>query len=150
MGHRTDVETVRRVLDEVVAEEPARVDRRAASGMLCGRYTEHGKPCCLVGEMLYRMGYSIGRLKVLDRAADGNPVQLRGSDLGRRFTPLAFDLLCYLQRLNDWGWSWERIREDALSISGGWARHRRYRYRGKEWLAETPALNLADYEGGSE
>lgn len=38
------------------------------------------------------------------------------------------------------------VREDALSIKDFWAHFPKYRYRGREWLAETPALNLADYE----
>lgn len=143
---RKSVQDVRRVLDEVAEAEPQRVGLRASQGRLAGRYTMHGEPCCLVAEMLVHMGFRIGRLKTLDRAADGQPIRLRDSWVRNCFEPLAFDMLCYIQYENDRGRTWGQVRKDALSIDDYWAHFPKYRYRGKEWLAETPALNLADYE----
>lgn len=144
MGRRKyDVEQVRRVLDEVVAEDPGRVDRRAeVEGMSC-RYTEHGACACLAAHILNRLGFSVGKLKALDRAAEGDPIALSVSGLHTRFTPTAFEMLCYLQGLNDRGWSWGRARTDTLSLDvyyGGWNKPRKHR-TGKPWLAETEPLN---------
>lgn len=141
------VQQVREVLDAVVAEDPDRRDRRAAAGVQGGsRYVEQGHCACLASEILHRLGFSLGRLKTLDTAADGDPIHLSGSDLAVYFEPLAFELLIFLQNKNDQGWTWSRVRQDALSISDFWAHHPKYRYRGKEWLAETPALNALEYK----
>jgi hypothetical protein len=143
---RYTVQQVREALDAVVIENPERRDRRAAEDVPGGsRYVEQGQCACLASEILHRLGFSVKRLKTLDKAADGDPIHLSGSDLAAYFEPLAFDLLIFLQNKNDRGWTWGRVREDALTISDFWAHYRKYRYRGKEWLAETPALNDHEY-----
>lgn len=150
-----DVETVRAVLDALAEREPERIDRRSQTHMRC-RYTEHGETACLVGEILHTLGVSIGFLKALDRAADGDPVLLAGSGLDRRFTDNAFALLRYLQRENDRGRPWGEIRKDALSIVDSWAGglpgqpYSRYTYRGRPWLNDTRALNADEYDKGSQ
>lgn len=142
------VQQVREALDAVVAEDADRRDRRAAERVPGGsRYVEQGQCACLASEILHRLGFSLGRLKTLDVAAKGDPVHLSGSGLNVYFEPLAFELMTYLQNQNDQGLAWGSVRQNALTISDFWASYRKYRYRGKEWLAETPALNLADYEG---
>lgn len=135
------MQKVREVLDAVVNPEPERVDRRAEADTMACRYVENGCPSCLVGVILYRLGFSVGRLKMLDRAAQGEPILLHGSGLDRYFTPLAFELLCYLQRSNDAGLTWGKSRENALTPDRYWSAHPRWRYHRKPWLAETTPLD---------
>ena len=141
---RRTVQEVREVLDRVAPREPPEDDEQPASRV--GRYAWHGKPCCLVGEMLHEMGFSIGYLKALDRADEGDPILLSATDLTTRFEPLAFELMCYLQKLNDYNMRWMDVRKAALTLDPYWARFRVRRYSDKPWLAETPALNAAEFK----
>jgi hypothetical protein len=124
---KIDVPDVRRVLDEVVAERPdhrdVRVDRRLAP-----RYTEHGSPACLVAEIMHRLGVSIGVLKALDTEADEPEHRAEGGvQLDRtrhpvrsRFTDIAWQLLAFLQRRNDWDETWLAARNEAFTPRDMW------------------------------
>lgn len=110
--HRHDLDRVRAVLQQVADQDPDRVDRRAETGSMACRYTEHGQVACLAAHVLHRLGFSYERLRTLDRAANGSPVELRSSGLGTNFTPDAFELLCKIQAKNDLGRAWGRIARE--------------------------------------
>jgi hypothetical protein len=114
---RYDVQDVRRALDELVESSPDTQDRRVLSDVLVPRYVEHGEPTCLSACIMVKLGVSVNVLKTLDRyGSDHQPVQLASVDhpLRRRFTAEAWDLLAYLQRHNDRGYSWSRCRTNAF------------------------------------
>lgn len=116
---RIGVDRVRADLDELVKLERSE-DPRVARG-LPGRYMEHGEPCCLVARLMFAEGISIGQLKDLDHA-EGRPgggQELRDvkGPIKHRYTPQAWDLLVYLQKCNDRGWSWAACRKEAFTVS---------------------------------
>lgn len=142
------VQDVREALDAAAQAHPERVGLRTAQGRKAGFYAYHGKPCCLVGDILLRLGFSMGLIKALDNQEEGGPVLFRNSGLHRRFEPLAFEMMCCIQKINDRGHTWARVREDVLTIDSYWGRHgREARYVGREWLRETRALNADEHEG---
>lgn len=113
---RYDVPAVMRVLDALIAQDPGRRDRRAASGELECRYVEHGRPACLAAAVLDGLGVSMGLLKSLDRELKDGSVQLVGSrsPIRKRFTDSAWELLSALQWCNDYGLSWAEAKERVL------------------------------------
>jgi hypothetical protein len=134
------VAQVREALEAVVAQSPDRVDRRSESDELSCRYTEHGKCSCLAAEVMHRLGFSLHRLKTMDRAAGGTPISLRSSGLSYKFTPLAFEMLCHIQQRNDTGHRWDQILRDTLSFDNCHTMWERHRQAQRPWLAETEPL----------
>lgn len=133
------VSRVRGALQEVVAEDPQRVDRRSTDN-LPPRYVEHGQPNCLVAALLARMGISLGLLKQLDnevRGPGGILLWVSKHAIRRRFTPAAWELLAALQACNDRGNTWQRASEDVFT-PGKWI-GRRWQPRnneGRPWMDE--------------
>lgn len=142
---RYTVDDVIRAMDEIVDGRPDRVDPRPGRG-LGGRYAEHGKPCCLVGEILVKLGASVATLKDLDRDSE----QIKGSrhNYWRRFEPVTLELLTYLQDQNDSATSWDRIRIKAFQANRYWLRESSWRYRSRAfpgpWCTEE---NVRSYRG---
>lgn len=140
---------VRRALDEAVQADPSRVGLRASAGRMTGFCLHHGEPCCLAGDMLIRLGFAKSRVRQLDGEHDGTPISLADSGTGRYFEPLAFELMCCLQKVNDRGHTWAVAREAALTLDSYWGNKSvKYRCRGRPWLAQTPALNERDFAHG--
>lgn len=111
---------VKHALNAVAAEEPQHVDDRVERG-LSPRYVEHGKPCCLVAVVMYRLGISLGMLRQLDReqhepGTSGGGIVLRQtrSPIVGRFSPLAWDLLCEAQARQDRGFAWRDVVDGLL------------------------------------
>lgn len=125
---------------EIVAQYPDRVDARAGRG-LAPRYVEHGEPCCLVAEVLARLGWSVSQLKLLDsegpRKHKGGGVQLSLSrnPLLRRISPDGLMFLDYIQRRQDRKRPWSRVVAEAFKRESPGFRDRQLRpwvYRGDE------------------
>lgn len=114
---RHSLDQVIEVMDRVVDTDPARRDDAARSG-LGGRYARHGKPCCLVGEILIELGASVGTLKELDR--EGLTIDNSQHPFWRRFEPVARDLMVSLQKKNDRGIQWGQVRWDLFRIDPYW------------------------------
>jgi len=112
-----DVDKLREVLDSVVAQDPDHVDRRPA-GKLPPRYLDCGKPACLVGVILARLGVSRGLLRELDK--EGSPLWASRHPIRKRFTPEAWALLSYLQSWNDGRRPWGLVRRDAFRADPYW------------------------------
>jgi hypothetical protein len=134
------VADVRRVLDELVAEDPERGARRAREGAPA-RYLDHGKPDCLVAVVLHRLGASLGVLRALDQesGSKGAGAMLRfvQHPWRRRVEPLAWDLLCFLQRENDAGASWGQARTQAFTLDRYWKRvHPPHAYARLPWVTD--------------
>lgn len=127
---KIDATAVRDILAAVVAEEPTRSDRRATTGVLTPRYAEHGRPACLVGEIMFRLGIRLNVLKEM------HEIQLRHlrHPVMKRFTPNAWAMLVALQWCNDRDQTWEQAQanvldEDAQSWFPWWLKNR-------PWLKE--------------
>lgn len=118
-GYRYDLDLVIRVMDEVIDGDPARRDEAASNG-LGGRYARHGKPCCLVGEVLVSLGASVGTLKELDR--ENETISDSRHPFWKRFDPVARDLLSSMQKSNDAGEQWGRIRWGLFRIDPYWVK----------------------------
>ena len=125
LRRRISLATVRRVLLDVAAEYPDRVDPRVERG-LPPRYCEHGRPACLVAEVLTRLGWTIVQLRELDRegqmpakaSVGGTPLAHSRNRRLRRIELTARRMLDELQRQQDRGWSWSRavawvLQEDS-------------------------------------
>jgi hypothetical protein len=106
-------------MNEVIDGDPARKDEAAGNG-LGGRYARHGQPCCLVGEILVKLGASVGTLKDLDR--EGEVIDKSRHPFWGRFDPVARALMASLQRNNDQGYQWGRIRWNLYRIDPYWIR----------------------------
>lgn len=123
---RIDVPQVLTDLEELVELEKAG-DPRVARG-LPGRYMEHGEPCCLVARLMFKEGISSGQLKALDHAegrlGGGQELFSVKGPIKHRYTPKAWDLLLFLQKCNDRGWSWDWCRKEALTVSRYFFTHR--------------------------
>lgn len=113
------VAEIRQILDAVAAERPDHIDRRPDNG-LTPRFIDHGKPACLVGVILARLGVSTGLLRGLDR--EGQALDESRHPLRRRFTPDAWALLAYLQSANDGASTWGRVRVQAFRPDPYWLR----------------------------
>lgn len=142
---RIDVPQVLADLEELVALEKAG-DPRVARG-LPGRYMEHGEPCCLVARLMFKEGISTGQLKELDAPrTGGGGLDLRSvrGPIKHRYTPKAWDLLLFLQKCNDRGWSWDWCRKEALTVSKHFFTHRHLpAYRDHHtWVTEENVLEI--------
>lgn len=115
-GERYGLKDVMVALDAAVESDPARIDEAARD--LGGRYARHGKPCCLVGDVLIRMGFKVGTLKDLDR--DEKQIDESRHPLWRRFSPAARQMLAAAQRMNDGGSQWGQIRWGLYRIDAYW------------------------------
>ncbi len=110
---KIDATAVRDILTAVVAEDPDRHDRRAATGILTPRYAEHGCPACLVGEIMFRLGISLNVLKEM------HEIQLRHlrHPVMKKFTPNAWAMLVAIQWCNDrdqtWGQAQTNVCDEA-------------------------------------
>ncbi len=123
-----DLPLVIKVLNTIVASNPSRRDEPARNGQ-GGRYARHGRPCCLVGEVLVNLGASVGTLKELDR--DGRTIDDSPHPFWRRFDPIALQLLTALQRENDSGHSWGGTQWNLFRIDPYWKkRNPRFAYPG--------------------
>lgn len=110
-------------VDSVTAEQPDRVDARVGRD-LAPRYVEHGRPCCLVAEVLTRLGVRIGVLKDLDveSGPGGGGVRLHLSrhPMLKRFDPVALELLAEVQHQQDLGRSWREVADVLLKPQPRW------------------------------
>lgn len=98
-------------LVKVVEQDPERFDRRAKNNQP-PVYVHHGEPVCLTACVMGDLGVPLTVLKVLDREEKGpGSIQLlgTGTPLRKRFTGSAWQLMIYMQRYNDRGWSWSSI-----------------------------------------
>lgn len=129
---------VMRALDELINEDPERVDRRAATGRLECRYVEHGRPACLAAAVLDRMGFSTGLLKTLDHELRDGSVLLWGSrtPIRRRFSDPAWELLSALQACNDNGQTWEQARANVMDPHTWIGRRWHLTSVGRPWMEE--------------
>lgn len=111
------VAPVKSTLDAVAAEAPEHVDSRVGR-KLAPRYLDKGEPCCLVAQVLSRLGVSTGVLRELDRegGTTGGGIILRHTrhPVRRRFDRVAWDLLCEVQDHQDRGRSWQQVADDLL------------------------------------
>lgn len=120
MPRRINVNDVRQVLEQIVAEDPARRDERVENG-LPGRYVAGGKPNCLVAIVLTRLGFRDTILKALDEeyALGEISPRVRVTESRhpalRKIAPTALYLLQYVQDAQDRGEAWGRIVRDAFS-----------------------------------
>lgn len=110
-------EQVKAALDEVARERPGHIDGRVAR-QLAPRYVEHGKPCCLVGVVLHRLGFTVAQLRQFDNESGRGGGGIRFAEsrhpLLQRITPEARLLLDYLQRRQDIREDWAVIADRAL------------------------------------
>lgn len=113
---KIDATAVRDILTAVAAEDPDRIDRRAATDRLAPRYAEHGCPACLVGEIMFRLGVKINVLKEMHET----PLLELKMPIQKRFTPLAWEMLAAIQWCNDRGYTWARAQSDVLGVTRGW------------------------------
>jgi hypothetical protein len=135
--NKKTVSDVFRILDELVADNPERVDRRSQGlDQPPLRYVENGQPNCLVAVLLHRLGVSVGVLRQLDREGGkfGGGILLWATEhaIRRRFTKPAWLLLDALQGVNDLGCTWKRCA-DAARDRGHWMARRSH---GHVWLDE--------------
>lgn len=95
------------VLEQIVADDPGRLDQRIVGGA-APRYIHHGEPICLVAVALRRLGVSVASLRLLDREAHGRPTGLATSchPAVGRLTREARELLDQCQKLQDSGHTW--------------------------------------------
>lgn len=115
--YRYSLDDITRVMNEVIDGDPARKDEAADAG-LGGRYARHGKPCCLVGEILIKLGASVGTLKELDR--ENETIKDSRHPFWNRFEPVARELMDSLQHKNDRGEQWGRVRWELYRIDPYW------------------------------
>lgn len=130
--YRYGLDTVTRVMNEIIDSDPARIDSAAKD--LGGKYARHGKPCCLIGEILVKLGASVGTLKELDR--EGEMLDDSGHPFWRRFEPVARDLMASLQRANDSGRQWGQIRWNLYRIDPYWKRNNHPRAYPGPWCTD--------------
>lgn len=107
---KIDATAVKEILAAVVAEDPDRVDRRAATNSLSPRYAEHGCPACLVGEIMFRLGVKLTVLKEMHETPLGDlrhPVQ-------NKFTEMAWQMMIAIQWCNDRGLAWSHVQESVI------------------------------------
>jgi hypothetical protein len=121
----------------VAAEKPDWIDVRAVRD-LEPRYVEHGKPCCLVAEVLTRLGWSKTNLKQLDhepgRSGGGIKFAESRNLMLRRIDPLGLQLLDYLQRHQDTARTWGEVVADAFRPEPSSPYWSRADLLGKPWL----------------
>jgi hypothetical protein len=117
--NRYDMDSVTRVVDRLIDGDPARRDEAAGSG-LGGRYARHGKPCCLVGEVLVALGASVGTLKELDK--ENEQISDSRHPFWRRFDPVTREFLSAMQKKNDRGEQWGRIKWELFRIDPYWVK----------------------------
>jgi hypothetical protein len=117
---RITVPAVRAVLEEVVAQYPNRIDRRAIDD-LPARYIDRGQPNCLVALVLTRLGFSPGVLRALDQEHPTGSLVDAGAKVAESRHPAlrklhtdARLLLQYVQDHQDRGEQWSRIVVDAF------------------------------------
>lgn len=116
-GYKYGLDDVIRAMNETIDPDPNRRDEAARNGQ-GGRYTRRGKPCCLIGEVLVNLGASVGTLKDLDR--DAELIDDSGHPFWKRFDPLARDLMGAMQKQNDRGEQWGRIKWNLFRIDPYW------------------------------
>lgn len=116
-GYKYDLDKVIQAMDQVIDEQPERIDRRAEGRLGCV-YAEHGAAACLVGEMLANLGVEVRTLKGLDR--EGKYIHESEHPFWRRFQPEARDLLSFLQWQNDDRWTWDAARKRAFTVRRSW------------------------------
>ena len=136
---KIDVNAVRTALNTVASRDPYHKDRRAKDN-LPARYLDQGKPNCLVAEILIELGFPTTLLRDLDRERPVGALHRDGVDIAesrhpalRRIDPVALQLLQYCQRMQDRGFIWMYIAEDAFKISG-WTTTK-WQLRRRPWLA---------------
>ncbi|ASU81532.1 hypothetical protein CDO52_00875 [Nocardiopsis gilva YIM 90087] len=103
---RIDHHAVIRVLHAIAADDPDRVDPRAATRGC--RYVSHGHPQCLAAEVLVRLGVPVRSVAQLDREQRGRPIELAASKhpAVRSLTGPARELLDFVQSIQDGGRTW--------------------------------------------
>jgi hypothetical protein len=116
-GYKYSLDLVIEAMNKVVDSDPARRDAAAGEG-LGGRYVRHGKPCCLVGEILVTLGASVKTLKDLDR--EGEQIRDSRHPFWGRFDPVARDLMASLQKKNDQGRQWGQVKWSLFRIDPYW------------------------------
>lgn len=124
-----DLDDVIRVMDEVIDQNPEKIDRRAEGRLGCV-YAEHGAAACLVGAILVGLGVEVRTLRALDR--EGKYIGESEEPFWRRFQPEGLALLSFLQRQNDGRWTWDTARERAFTVERRWfdeGPESRYYYR---------------------
>lgn len=132
---RITVDVVRDVLREIAAEEPDRCDARTEleSGP---RYIHSGHPSCLVARVLYRLGFSAGVLRAMDREYPTGELVEPGARIAesrhpalRKIDPTAKQLLQWVQDKQDQGLAWGVVVRQAFDVSRlsiwAWDRRRR-------------------------
>lgn len=138
-SHTVHVADVREALTRVVAANPGRTDRRIEDH-LNPRYLDHGRPTCLVAEVLLELGFRITLLQALDRECHVGHVASAGVRIRdsrhpalKRLHPAARTLLQHLQSRQDRGVGWHDIAEHAFKPRSVWrlAKHDR---EARPWL----------------
>lgn len=106
---------VRCSLEKLAAVDPSHVDDRAGRG-LAPRYTEHGKPCCLVANVMIDLGIKFSVLRSLDREGEGRRRPNGGIELKNTKNPIrkqferdAWSFMCHAQHLQDRQVPWGEI-----------------------------------------
>lgn len=79
-------------------------------GAFCD-YVRGGECSCIVGHVLFRMGWTIDELKSVE---DQTPLSTKSSIWAERFTDSAIDLLSSAQRSQDFGREWGTVLFDAI------------------------------------
>jgi len=140
---------VKAIVRAVAAEYPDRVDARAGRG-LAPRYIEHGAPCCLVAEVLCRLGWSVDQLQQLDHEGGRRGGGIRFAEsrnpMLRRIDPTARELLAHIQSQQDRRRTWDAVVAEAFqedshgSYWGQFPRHRR------PWVTDAVVTNEQDGE----
>lgn len=136
MSSKITVEAVKTALEQVVAAEPGRVDKRVQNEQP-PRYVANGKPFCLVAKVLARLGFSVGVLHALDRehplGALNSGVQIAESrhPALKKIDDRAIQLLQYAQKKQDSGLPWGFILREAFTPPSRFS----FRERHKPWLS---------------
>lgn len=137
---KVHVSDVRDALDAVAGRHPYRKDRRH-SDSLPPRYIDQGQPACLVALILIELGFSANLLRDLDRERPVGTLHTAGVQISesqhpalRRIDPLAMQLLRYLQGMQDSGYLWSFLAQEAFKVSA-WSPVK-WQLRRRPWLAE--------------
>ena len=118
---RIDVPAVREALDAICETMSGHKDEFSFSlAGLRPRFLAQGKPCCLAGMILAHLGVSPGVLRDMDSTR--LPLQLISHPIQKRFTPVAWDLLIFLQGKNDSAWRWGEARRAAFRVDPYWVK----------------------------